>query len=299
MRVAVIGGSGFIGSFLIRKLVEEGYDTINIDIRRGSPDVEFYLADIRILDQVISALEEVDLVFHLAGTVFSVARRNPYLSGQLDIYGTLNVLEACLRSGVDKLIYASSFYVYDGLPKDMVVDESHRSDIFKAEMFGVAKLVGERLVLEYHNKYGLNYVILRFGPVYGPHERCSCVVYEFIKEGLAGRPIVVWGKGQRKNQYTYVEDIANGAVKAMKHENEIFNLICPEYRSISEIAELLRSKYGFEVVYDLSKREGPSMPYISAEKAMKVLGWKPIGLEEGIEKTIKALEEGPKGSQGP
>ena len=291
MRVAVIGGSGFIGSFLIRRLLREGYDVLNVDIRRGSSDAEFHFADVRALDQVIGALSEVDVVYHLAGTVLNVARKNPYLSGQLDIYGTLNVLEACVRNDISKLIYASSFYVYDGIPSGTQVDESCRSDIFKAEMFGVAKLVGERLILEYNRRYGLKFTILRFGPVYGPHERCSCVVYEFIKEGLAGRPIVVWGRGERKNQYTYVEDIADGAVKAMRYENEIFNLISPEYRSIKEIAEFLRARYGFKVKYDLSKREGPSMPYISSKKAMDVLGWKSLSLEEGIEKTIRALQK--------
>jgi len=291
MRVAVIGGSGFIGSFLIRRLLKEGLDVVNIDIRKGDIDVEFQLADIRVLDQVMSALSEVDVVYHLAGTVLNVARKNPYLSGQLDIYGTLNVLEACVRNGVDKLLYASSFYVYDGLPPDVRVDESLRSDIFRAEMFGVAKLVGERLILEYNQMYGLKFVILRFGPVYGPHDRCSCVVCDFIRDGLAGKPIVVWGEGKRRNQYTYVEDVAEGAFKAMKYTNEVFNLISPEYRSIREIAELLKAKYGFEVKYDLTRHEGPSMPYISPEKAMKALGWEPINLEEGIERTISSLKK--------
>jgi len=88
------------------------------------------------------------------------------------------------------------FYVYDGLPRNITVDEDDRSSIFKAEMFGVVKLMGERLVLEYNHKYGLKYVILRFDSVYGSHKRCLCIIYEFIKEGLAGRPIVVWGKGE-------------------------------------------------------------------------------------------------------
>ena len=293
MRVAVIGGSGFIGSFLIRELLKKGYEVINIDTRRSSLNVEFCLADVRMLDQVQSALSEVDVVYHLAGTVLNVARKNPYVSGQLDIYGTLNVLEACVRSNVNKLIYASSFYVYDGIPPDRSVDESHRSDIFRAEMFGVAKLVGERLILEYNRKYGLRYVILRFGPVYGPHKRCSCVICEFIREGLSGKPIIVWSKGERKNQYTYVEDVTSGAVKAMKHDNETFNLISPEYKSIREIAEFLRVRYGFKVEYDPTKREGPSMPYISPKKAIEKLGWRPINLEKGIEKTVKRFREFP------
>ncbi len=290
MKIGVIGGSGFIGSFLIEKLLKEGYEVINIDIRKGSPNVEFHLADVRSLDQLIAALSEVDTVYHLAGTVLNVARKNPYLSAQLDIYGTLNVLETCIRNDINKMIFASSFYIYDGLPQDIKVDENERSNIFKAEMFGVSKLVCERLIEEYNKKYGLKYVILRFGSVYGPHERCSSVIYTFLKDGLSGKPIIVWGKGKRKNQYTYVEDVVNGAIKSLKYENQIFNLISPQYVSIKEIAKLLQKKYNFEIKYDLSKKEGPSMPYISPNKAIKLLNWKPTNLENGIEKTLKVMK---------
>lgn len=135
---------------------------------------------------------------------------------------------------------------------------------------------------------GINYVILR----YGPHERCSCVIHEFLKEGLKGNPIVIWGRGERKNQYTYVGDIVDGSVKALDVSGETFNLISPERLTIREIAELLCSKYGFNISFDTEKPEGPSMPYISPKKAMDILGWKPLTLEEGIELTVKALRMG-------
>ena len=101
MRIAVIGGSGFIGSFLIRRLLREGYNVLNVDIRKGEIDVEYYMADIRVLNRVISALSDTDIVFHLVGTVLGTARKNPYLAVQLDIYGTLNVLEACIRNNAE------------------------------------------------------------------------------------------------------------------------------------------------------------------------------------------------------
>jgi len=235
-------------------------------------------------------LDDVDVVYHLAGTVLNVSRKNPHLAVHLDLLGTSSVLEASVKNSLKKVIYSSSFYAYDGLPADSHVDEKECSDIFKAEMFGVVKLVGERLILEYNRRHNLNYVILRYGPVYGPGDRCTSVVSEFIKVGLCGNPLVIWGRGERKNQYTYVEDIAKGSAAALAFENEIFNLISPEQVAIRQIAELLVERYGFKVEYDLSKPEGPSMPYISPKKAMRKLNWNPLSLEEGIEKTVNALK---------
>jgi len=291
MLIAVTGGSGFIGSFLVRRLLEEGHEVVNVDIRRSDSPGEFHMADVRNLDQLLEALDGVDVVFHLAGTVLNTARKNPYLAVQLDVFGTANVLEACVKNEVGKVLYASSFYIYDGISPERRVDEGDRSSIFDAEMFGVAKLMGERLVLEYSRKYGLKYVILRFGPVYGPHRRCSCVVCDFILEGLSGNPIVVWGEGRRKNQYTYVEDVVDGCIRALKAEDTIYNLISPDYISIRELAELLASKYGFRVEFDRSKKEGPSMPYISPRKAVEELGWRPRSLEEGIERTYEGFRK--------
>ena len=292
MRVAVTGGLGFIGKSLTKKLLKHGHDVLVLDIKeRKVPErAEFHKLDITNFDKTLQSLINVDVVYHLAGTVLEVARKNPHLSASLDMLGTANILEASVKRDVKKVVYASSFYVYDGLPVDLKVDEEHRSDIFKAEMFGVGKLVGERLISEYNKKYGLNYVILRYGPTYGPSNRCSCLIYDFIKAGLCGDSIVVWGSGQRKNQYTYVEDIANGSVATLSCTNEIFNLISPEKVTIRQIAELLAMKYGFKVEYDLSKPEGPSMPYMSSNKAMKKLNWKHVSLEEGVKETVRVLK---------
>ena len=295
MRICVTGGFGFIGSYTVRELVKRGHEVVILDVKSDKvPEgVELVIADITDYNQALQAISkaEVDIVLHLAGTVLNIARKNPYLATRLDILGTANILEACVKNDVEKIIYASSFYVYDGLPPSARVNEEDHSDIFKAEMFGVVKLVGERLIYEYAKQHNLKYVLLRYGPVYGPHERCSCLICEFIKEGLKGNPIVVWGRGARRNQYTYVEDVALGSVKAIKAGSGTYNLISPEQFTIREIAEMLKRKYDFKVEYDLSRREGPSMPYISPKKAMEELNWNPVSLEEGIEKTFRKMQK--------
>jgi|TARA_B100001971_G_scaffold196540_1_gene204470 UDP-glucose 4-epimerase len=292
MRVAVIGGLGFIGRSITKKLVDQGHDVRVLDIIIEKPikGTELIVADITNFDQIARCLDGIDIVYHLAGTVVGTSRKNPRLAVNLDILGTSNVLEACVKTGVEKLIYASSFYVYDGLSADTEVNEDSCSDIFKAETFGVVKLVGERLVQEYNSRYGLKNMILRFGPAYGPSDRCTCAISDFIETGLRKKPIVIWGPGKRKNQYTYVEDIADGCVGALSLENDILNLISPERIMTSQVADILSRNYKFTIKYDLNKPEGPTMPFMSSKKAENKLNWKPVSLEEGINETLQVMK---------
>ena len=174
------------------------------------------------------------------------------------------------------------------------MNEETPLDISKMELFGAIKYFCESMVKSYADKYGLRYVIFRFGSAYGPSEKCSNVIRTFIQMAQNGEPIEIWGKGTRRNQYTFVEDIANGCVLGIDSENEIYNLISPEETSTGELAQLLRRKYKFEIVFITERKEGPSMPYMSSRKAMKELGWNPVKLEQGIEQTITDMQRGGK-----
>jgi nucleoside-diphosphate-sugar epimerase len=144
----------------------------------------------------------------------------------------------------------------------------------------------------YAKSYGIEYVILRFGSVYGynPLAGGSNVIRTFLEMGLRGEPIVIWGPGRRRNQYTLLEDIVEGAIAALAASNETFNLISPEETTTGELGLHLRERYGFDVVFDHDKPEGPSMAYMSSRKAQKQLGWRPTELEKGIEATMVALQ---------
>lgn len=291
MKIAVTGGSGFIGSRLVKNLVSKGHEVVVIDLihPKIQCEVEVKIADVMDLQQMKSALKGVDVVYHLVGMVVDAVRKNPYKAVLLHVNGTINVIEACRANEVKKIIYASTFYVYDGIDENMVVNEETPLNILNMEMFGVTKFMGEAIIRDYYRKYGLNYVILRFGSAYGGGN-CSNVIKTFIDLGLKGEPIEVWGEGKRRNQYSYVEDIAEGSVLVINKTNETYNLISPEETSTGELAELLKKKYGFEVVYNPIQKEGPSMPYMSSRKALRELGWNPIGLEEGIEKTFLEIK---------
>ena len=293
MNIAVVGGSGFIGKRIVKNLCEQGHQVKVLDIRGENEQLPsgaiFSHCDITNYQETLTGIQGIDAVFHLAGTVLNVARKNPRLAIELDGVGVANVLEACIKSGTSKFVYASSFYVYDGLRPDQNVSEEDRTDIFSAEMFGAVKMAGEKLVYEYSRIHGLKYVVLRFGPAYGPDPRCTCVVYDFIRDGLRRLPLVIWGKGSRKNQYTYVNDIASASTAVLDRQNEVFNIISPEQVSLRDTAEALSRDYGFKVHYDVSKPEGPSLPYISPSKAIKELGWKPATLSDGVRRTVEAV----------
>ncbi len=294
MNIAIVGGGGFLGKALASQLVLVGHTVRIVDIandpRRVPGGASYVQADITNYEQVSSALKNAEAVYDLAGTVLNTARKNPRLAVALDGVGIGNVLEACVSNKIQKILYASSFYVYDGIPAERSVSEEEKPDIFSAEMFGVVKALGERLVREYTRTKILKSVILRLGPMYGADERCTAVIYDFLKSGLSGNSILVWGKGDRKNQYTFVKDAASAMSKCLEKENETYNIISPEQTSLRQVAEMMSRDFGFRVEYDLTKKEGPSLPYIFATKAQNELQWNSTRLREGVKQVASELQ---------
>ena len=290
MKIAVTGGAGFIGSRLVEKLTRKGHTTSVIDIitPENNGGFSFKKTDITDLEATKRAIAGNEVVYHLAGAVLDGVRRSPYAGTELNVSGTLNVLEACRTSDVKKIIFASTFYVYDGIDPTVIVDENTPLNSNRMELFGASKLIGENLVRTYCQKYGLQFVILRFGSAYGSGN-CSNIVKVFLESGMNGKPAVVWGRGHRWNQYTFVDDIADGCVLSLEGKNEIFNLISLEQTTIKELASLAKELTNLETKFDLSKKDGTSMPYMSSEKARVKLNWRPIALRDGIQRTIDEM----------
>jgi len=286
MNVVVTGGSGFIGSRLVRRLADLRHRVISVDVRSPKAEtkgVQFVKADLTQYSDAERAVEGADVVYHLAGVVLEDVRKDPYRGSELNVDITRNVVEACKRKEIARVLFASSFYVYDGIPEKHIVNEETPLAILNMELFGATKAFGEVLLREYRRRFGLHYVILRYGSAYGFGE-CSNVILTFLNDGLSGRPIEVWGPGKRRNQYTYVDDLVEGSVLALDREDEVYNLVSPWDTGVGELAELLVKLYDFRVDYRLDKKEGVSMPYMSSRKAEKELGWKPTPLLEGIRK---------------
>jgi UDP-glucose 4-epimerase len=290
MRIAVTGGSGFIGSRVSRALAEAGHDVVVLDVRPPDGDVEYRRFDV-CRDHAAPALAGADVVYHLAGPVAGAARDEPRRTAQLQLGGTAALLEACVPSSVRRFVLASSFYVYHGFAGSSEANEDSPLDIHAADLFGAQKLMSERLVRHYSesSQGELEYVVLRFGSAYGSG-RCSNVVKTFLDAARAGRPIEVWGPGDRRNQFTYVDDIAHGCVAALgSGGDETFNLVSPEETTTVEAARKIGARYGVPVV-EVPATAQSSFPYVSARKAIERLEWRPRTLEAGLELMLRETD---------
>jgi len=293
LRICFVGGLGFIGSRSVNILVEKGYKVTVLDIRKPKKkpkDFKFVYQDVRDFDSLLKTLkkEKPDAVYDFAGTTLNEDGGNPRYSVGLDVWGLSNVFEAAKRLKIDKVLYSSSFYVYEGISPSKTVDESFRSNQFVTGLLGSSKLAGERVVQSYSGE-GVDFIIFRHGSAYGFDERCTSVPYFLLKEGIKSKNITIWGKGDRMNQYTYVDDIARGVVSALKYSNKMFNLISPERTSMRQLAKLMEKKFGFKATFDVKKRAGSSFPKMKSNKAINKLKWKTTTLSKGLEKTFEGF----------
>jgi len=290
MRVLVTGGAGFIGSWLVERLCARG-DAVTIVDPAAAHHERARVVRASVLDAeaMTKAIRNHDAVVHLAGFVHGGMRKHPYQGVSLQIQGTLNVLEASRANGVSHLAYASSFYVYDGLPADATVDEETLLQTPRMELFGSVKLMGEALCREWAELYGLGTAIFRLGPAYGGAG--SSAVDEFVALGLAGRTIEVWGKGARLNQYTYVGDLVDGIGVGLTHDGETYNLVAPDAVTLRGLADHLVEEYGFQAKFDDARPEGRSFPFIASRKAIERLDWRPLPLHEGLRKMVGGMTE--------
>ncbi|NEO86986.1 MAG: NAD(P)-dependent oxidoreductase [Spirulina sp. SIO3F2] len=291
MKIIITGGAGFIGAQLAEQLSTQGHDVITWDLRpHPSEQIKSEIVDVLDIQRVMQGLQGIDVVYHLAGPLVGFCRKHPNLATQLQIQGTTNMLEAAKENKIQKFLLASSFYVYDGIDADENVDEDRELCISKMGLFGAIKVMSERLLQIYAQKYNFEYSILRFGSTYG-YGNSSNAVKDFLEMGFQKKEIAIWGKGYRRNQYTFINDVVEGCMMALEQSSsDIYNLVSPEQTSTADLAEMLRHKYGFNISFMEDKKEGPSMAYISANHAQMQLGWKTIPLIDGLNQIVSQME---------
>jgi nucleoside-diphosphate-sugar epimerase len=293
MHVIVTGGSGFIGSHAVKELRRAGHRVSVVDIAplHDLEEVTFCQESVLDAGRMAAVIRDAGAVVHLAGYVREEFRRDPHRGTMLQVEGTCNVLEACRANQVPHIVLASSFYVFYGIPGDRSVDEETSPDPLRIDLFGATKLMAEQLCREYTRKYGLHHTILRFGSAYGAGG--SNAIRTFIEGGLEGRVLDVWGSGRRKNQYTYVGDLAAGIASAIKVRDQTFNLTSPEVTTTGELAALMRSEFGFDFQLDPSRPEEESFPFVSSVRAMDLLNWRPVDLKHGLQQTLREISNDP------
>jgi UDP-glucuronate 4-epimerase len=305
MNFLVTGGAGFIGSHVCERLLRDGHNVWAFDdlndfydpahkrrnlreLQALAKPFEFIHGDITdraALDEIFSSVK-FDQVIHLAaraGVRPSLLR--PALYQQVNVEGTVNVLEAARTVGVKKITIASSSSVY-GVNSKAPFSES--APITSAiSPYAASKLACETLGHVWHHIYNMDVAMLRFFTVYGPRQRPDLAIYKFTKLICAGKPIPVFGDGTAARDYTFVSDTVDGVVACTKKEfgYQIFNLGESETISLSQMIELLEGALGKKAIIDRQPLQPGDVPLTFADisKARAQLGYDPkTKFERGI-----------------
>ena len=293
MKVLVTGGSGFIGSHVVDKLRDNGvnvrvYDSITPNYRN---DIEYYQGSILDYESLCFAVSGVDAVMHLAAVAdVKGVLENPHYSESINVRGTINVLEAARTSGVKRVIYGSTTWVYSEASSDS--DEVNESTLLHAptHLYTATKLTGEYYCQSYSKLFSIETTILRYGIPYGPRARDGAVIPIFVKKALNRETLTIVGDGFQFRKFVYVEDLAEGNVLALQSigKNKIYNLDGNEKITIKKLVDLLKELLdNVKIEYKPSRHGDFSGKDVSSELAKKELGWEPkTGLEEGLKKYI-------------
>ncbi|WP_064750521.1 NAD-dependent epimerase/dehydratase family protein [Solirubrobacter soli] len=290
--VLVTGGSGFIGSHVVDRLIEAGHEPRIYDLRRSPwhPDVPAMLGDLCDLKGLGVAMSGCSAVIHLAASAdVNEVVADPVEAERRNASGTLRVLEAARHAGVGRVVYASTIWTYSDTPAE--VHEESLPLHPPAHLYTATKLAGELYCHAYRELYGLESTILRFGIPYGPRARAAAVVPTFTAKALAGEPLTIAGDGSQSRRFVYVEDLADGVVLALATPaaNRTYNLVGAEDTTVREIAEAVRDQLG-----DVEIQSGPGRAAdfagapVSGALAASELGWTPTTpFAEGMRRYVE------------
>ena len=299
MKVLVTGGAGFIGSHIVDALIGQGINAVVVDNlftgyeRNVNPKASFYQVGVqdKRLAQIFG-VERPDVVIHEAAqTDVMRSVRDPMFDAKVNILGSINVLDNCIKFKVRKIIYASSCAIY-GSPQYIPINEQHPLNAISP--YGVSKQTVEKYLHAYQNTYGLDYCALRYSNVYGPRQNPggeAGVVAIFSRQMLSGQQPTIYGKGNKTRSYVYVDDIVKANLLALNGKGSgIFNIGTAQETTDQRIFDLISwfCAYKSSPKY-MDERPGEiKRMCLDSSKASGELDWAPhTQLEEGIAKTVK------------
>lgn len=296
----ILGGNGFLGSHLVERLVEKGYDVTVFDSSQtGMANLETIKGKIEIIEgdflnhaDVLQALKGVDYVFHyVSTTVPATASKDPIYDVQTNVIGTVRLLQLAVDSKVKKVIFPSSGGTVYGEPTSLPVHETH--PLNPMDPYGISKLAIEKYLNYFNRAYGLDYLILRYSNPYGerqsPHGRQG-VIPVFLNRIKMGERPVIYGDGSIERDYLYVGDVAEATIAALEKEtaHRIFNVGSGAGTSLNQLIELMSGVIGkkIEPVYAKDTAIRVQKIVLDVSRIRDEVGWKPsTSLQQGIERT--------------
>ena len=308
MKVLVTGGAGFIGSNYVETLLSQGHEAAVMDdfndfydpstkrsnVAGFGGNVPIHEGDIRDGDFVTRVCREgkFDAVMHFAARAgVRPSIQQPILYIETNVLGTYNLLEAARQSGVSRFINASSSSVY-GVIKTVPFSETMCLNQ-TISPYAASKLASEQLCSNFSHLYGMRTVNLRFFTVYGPRQRPDLAIHKFTRSILEGRPIDQYGDGSTRRDYTYVEDIVQGALACLNYEGalcDVFNLGESQTTTLTGLIEIIERELGKKAVINRMPEQPGDVPltYADISKAKAQLGYDPrTKIAEGIPRFVE------------
>lgn len=300
LRIAVTGGAGFIGSHLVRRLVEMGFAVTVLDnLSTGSlrnlndvlRDIDFVRGDVTNLDDVEKAISSSDVVVHLAALIdVGESVEKPELYFDVNVKGTFNIARASRKA--DALIFASSSAVY-GEPIKIPISEDH--PLSPRSPYAASKMAGEAYVNCFAEINEYRPVVLRLFNVYGPKQSraYSGVIVEFIKKALRGEPPVIFGDGEQIRDFIHVSDVVKAVINAITNSSVTgtFNIGSGEGVTINKLALLVAEIAGrreLRPIYSLPRKGDIRVSIADITKARRELGFNPtVSLEDGLRELVR------------
>jgi len=295
MVILITGGSGFIGNHLADKLCEKGYDVRVFDVAKPHrDDIEWFKGDLTNKDDTLKAFRDVEYIFHLGAIAdVNVALSKPELCVQVNEIGTLNVLQAAQSFEVERVLLASTTWVY-GRTEGVVTEETPIPP--PDHLYTATKIGQEYLLISWEKHYGLPYTILRYDIPYGPRMRSNMAIAIFVRRAVMKEPITIFGDGSQGRCFIHVEDLVEGNVAALneKAKDQIINLAGKEFITINQVADELRKIFGDILVKHEPPRPGDFKgAVVSKEKAGELLGWEPkTTFNEGLRRYVEYVRSG-------
>jgi UDP-glucose 4-epimerase len=303
MKILVTGGAGFIGSHIVDLLISEGHEVCVVDdLSTGSKgnlntEAAFYRVDIRDrkLEDVVGT-QRPEVVCHQAARAnVRESMLKPLDYADVNVLGSLNLLEVCRKHGVRKVVYASTGGAVYGEPQKLPVTEDH--PINPLDPYGASKHFVEHYLYLYRQHYGIQYVALRYPNVFGPRQDPygeAGVVAIFSRELLDGTQPVINGSGEQERDFVFVSDVVEANLRAIEKDAEgIYNIGRGVGVSVNQVYETLVGLVGGgrDRVHGSAKEGEVYKIYLDAARAKEELGWEPcVSLQDGLSETVEYLK---------